>query len=206
MIINNKKYRLKELINSKEFTKDKIKINLILSKDISNISQMFKDCAKLLEISIYDDIIKIDDERFYKFEEFYDYNINYSKDIYENNFEDNNEDIYNKFYNDNINSINQQSKITKRELRETNHFNSTVINIKDNIIIYQYNYYTNMSEMFENCLSLSSLPDISKWNTINVIDMSGMFNYCSSLFSFPDISKWNTINVIDMSYMFNHCS
>ena len=164
---------------------------MILSKDISNISQMFKDCAKLIEISIYDDIIKIDDERFYKFEEFYDYNINYSKDIYENNFEDNNEDIYNKFYNDNINSINQQSKITKREVRETNHFNSTVINIKDNIIIYQYNYYTNMSEMFENCLSLSSLPDISKWNTINVNNTMKIISNCILLLIIPNLSKVN---------------
>ena len=49
--------------------------------------------------------------------------------------------------------------------------------------------------MFANCLSLSSLPDISKWNTSNVIDMSGMFTNCSSLLSLPDISKWNTINV-----------
>ena len=30
--------------------------------------------------------------------------------------------------------------------------------------------------MFYNCLSLLSLPDISKWNTDNVIDMNGVFN------------------------------
>ena len=38
LIINNKKYGLKELVNKKKFTNDKIKINMILSKDISNIS------------------------------------------------------------------------------------------------------------------------------------------------------------------------
>ena len=47
-----------------------------------------------------------------------------------------------------------------------------------------------MREMFANCSSLSSLPDISKWNTTNVKDMDEMFGYCSSLISFPDISKW----------------
>ena len=58
LIINNKKYRLKELVNNKGFNNDKIKINMILSKDISNISNMFKNCVKLLEISIEDDILK----------------------------------------------------------------------------------------------------------------------------------------------------
>ena len=36
-----------------------------------------------------------------------------------------------------------------------------------------------------------SLPDISKWNTENVIDMGGMFSICSSLVGLSDISKWN---------------
>ena len=59
-----------------------------------------------------------------------------------------------------------------------------------------------MSYMFYGCSSLSSLPDISKWNFNNVIDMSYMFYGCSSLSSLPDISKWNTNNVTDMSYIF----
>jgi len=40
---------------------------------------------------------------------------------------------------------------------------------------------TNMSYMFSKCLSLSSLSDISKWNTNNVTNMSYMFYRCSSL-------------------------
>ena len=67
------------------------------------------------------------------------------------------------------------------------------------------NNITDMSYMFSWCLSLSSLPDISKWNTSNVTNMSFMFYNCSILSSLPDISKWNTNNVIDMSYMFNNC-
>ena len=35
-----------------------------------------------------------------------------------------------------------------------------------------------MSEMFFRCESLSSFPDISKWNTDNVSDMSDMFRRC----------------------------
>ena len=62
-----------------------------------------------------------------------------------------------------------------------------------------------MNHMFYLCPSLSSLPDISKWNTNNVTNMSCLFSGCSSLSSLPDISKWNTNNVIDMSWMFYGC-
>ena len=54
-----------------------------------------------------------------------------------------------------------------------------------------------MSGMLHDYSSLSSLPDISKWNTSNVIyivgddeiSQDGMFFNCSSLSSLPDISK-----------------
>ena len=61
-----------------------------------------------------------------------------------------------------------------------------------------------MSDMFNGCSSLISLPDISKWDTKNVTFMSYMFRECSSLISLPDISKWDTKNV-NMSDMFDKC-
>ena len=64
---------------------------------------------------------------------------------------------------------------------------------------------TNVSQMFSGCKSLISLPDISKWNTENIIDMSYMFYDCNSLISLPDISKWNTENVTNMDRMFCEC-
>ena len=60
-----------------------------------------------------------------------------------------------------------------------------------------------MSDIFNGCRSLKSLPDISKWDTKNVTDMSEMFYWCTSLNSLPDISKWDTKNVNDMSWMFS---
>ena len=68
-------------------------------------------------------------------------------------------------------------------------------NVKDQIIIdlIVYKEITNMSYMFNNCSSLLSLTDISKWNINNATDMSHMFSDCSSLSSLPYISKWNTI-------------
>ena len=44
-----------------------------------------------------------------------------------------------------------------------------------------------MSHMFSNCESLSSLPDISKWNTNNATDMSDIFSHCISLSYIQDI-------------------
>ena len=72
----------------------------------------------------------------------------------------------------------------------------------NNNLIFLKENYSNFKGMFYNCKSLISLPDISKWNTNNVIDISEMFYNCSSLESLPDISKWNTNNVIDMSSLF----
>jgi surface protein len=61
---------------------------------------------------------------------------------------------------------------------------------------------TDMSYMFSNCSSLSSLSDISTWNTENVTNMSYLFNGCASLKELPDISYWNTEKVTNMSYLF----
>ena len=62
----------------------------------------------------------------------------------------------------------------------------------------------NMSDMFSDCSSLTSL-NLSNFNTNNVEDMSSMFYNCSSLPSL-NLSNFNTNNVEDMSYMFCGCS
>ena len=67
------------------------------------------------------------------------------------------------------------------------------------------NNITNMSEMFYECDTLLSLPDISKWNTENITSMKGIFFRCGLLASLPDISKWNLYKVNDISKMFSCC-
>ena len=84
------------------------------------------------------------------------------------------------------------------ELNEYYYSRSKNKNIE--IILIGVEKITDMSYMFYRCSSLSTLPDISKWNTSNVNSMSYMFYGCSSLLSLPDISKWNTSNVYDMFY------
>ena len=58
---------------------------------------------------------------------------------------------------------------------------------------------------FSGCSSLSSLHDISKWNTNKVTDMSDMFSDCLSLSSLPNISRWNTNKVTDNRFMVYGC-
>ena len=54
----------------------------------------------------------------------------------------------------------------------------------------EFKKVTKMGCIFQECSLLSSLPDISIWNTENVTTMNGLFSTC--LISLPDISKWNT--------------
>ena len=88
------------------------------------------------------------------------------------------------------------SVYSNERLKENENFEIKLKGIKDII---------DMSYMFYGCFSLFSIPDISKWNTINVINMSHAFEGCISLTDLPDISKLNTYNVSDMSYMFKDC-
>ena len=62
---------------------------------------------------------------------------------------------------------------------------------------------TNMSWMFTNCKSLTSL-DVNNFNTAKVTSMEGMFQECESLTSL-DVSHFNTAKVTSMSQMFNRC-
>ena len=63
-----------------------------------------------------------------------------------------------------------------------------------------------LNDLFFGCYSLKILPDISKWNTNNVINMGYMFSGCSSLLSLPNISKWKVDQIISMSCIFSECS
>ena len=68
LIINNKKDKLREFINSKDLISYGMKIKIILYKGLSNISHMFKNCIKLKEMSDYDSIMNIEDETSYEYE------------------------------------------------------------------------------------------------------------------------------------------
>ena len=82
--------------------------------------------------------------------------------------------------------------------------------IVDNILeiklrIPDFDEITNISSMFSGCVSLFSLPDISKLETKNINKMNHLFNMCESLSSISGISKWDISKVTDISFMFHGC-
>lgn len=58
---------------------------------------------------------------------------------------------------------------------------------------------TNMSQMFNNCKAISSIPEL---NTNNVTNMKEMFRNCSDLTTIPEL---NTSKVENMNNMFYNC-
>ena len=59
--------------------------------------------------------------------------------------------------------------------------------------------------MFEDCVSLSNFPDVSKWDTRKINYMGNLVKGCSSLPSIGDISKWNCLNLVLESDIYRGC-
>ena len=72
------------------------------------------------------------------------------------------------------------------------------------IPVAKFDGINNMSEMFSNGISLTTL-DLSGWNTSSVTSMKSMFYNCSSLTSL-DLSGFNTSSVTSMNGMFFGCN
>ena len=62
---------------------------------------------------------------------------------------------------------------------------------------------TNMSNMFDGCIALTSL-NVSGFDTSNVTNMGSMFRGCRALTSL-DVSGFDTSNVTNMGYIFENC-
>ena len=182
IIYKNKKFELKEYLedidknyNKKELIKLKIKIN----NNYIDMSHMFDGCKTLF--LIFENFEEKD--QIFNFEsingistEYYSLSLSssFSEQI-NNNITYSNDDFYkeNNLLSLTISSIHNDN--TKNE----NIFSSSYLFPLINTI--------NISYLFNECNSLISLPDISKWNISNAKDMSYMFNGCKSLISLPDI-------------------
>ena len=84
----------------------------------------------------------------------------------------------------------------ENEIAEKYYVNSNNNNNKLNIILKGINNVTSMNGMFRYCSSLSSLPDISKWDTNNVTNMNEMFYGCLNIIITKIIIKKFNINKI----------
>ena len=224
LLINNKKMKLQEYFNIKDIKDikdDNINIGIILYSKFIDGSYMFKKCVSLTKFSISDSLENYKDDNFQEYEDnrstfidyYYEETYNISEVSFFGNLKQNKDDLHLSF-----------SEIKKRDENSKSKDISMVFNYIYNyskltgifpncepLIFLAYlsichNIFTNIKEMFYNCRSLSSLPDISEWDTSYVKDMSGLFSGCKLLISFPDISKWNTSKVTDMSGMFFNCN
>lgn len=79
---------------------------------------------------------------------------------------------------------------------------SSLITIR-NANNFKTNTATDMSRMFEGCISLESL-DASSWDISNVVFTTSMFKDCENLAEL-NVTGWNTSNVKGMNLMFEWC-
>ena len=125
---------MKEFINSEDIYDDKLKINMILSKNLSNFSHIFENCTKLIKLSIDNDIKKLDNE-FNDFEQIQKFN-------YFN--ANNNEDISSKdFYSSELSDI---KNLNVYQLFEDFQRLPDISELNNNIV-------TDIRKMFSNCIS-----------------------------------------------------
>ena len=163
LIINNKKYLPESLISINNIKK--LKIKLILNKNIYNKSCMFKNCDLLESISkltTFDYINYFEENENNQIIKSYNGLSKYM--TYLNTTE-------NPFYK--VDS--EFSEICNKEKED---FGDEVLIYMDTTLKISKNNYSILSEMFSGCQSLSTLTDISKWDTYNVIDISSMFQNC----------------------------
>ena len=62
-----------------------------------------------------------------------------------------------------------------------------------------------MSNIFNKCESLISLPYISEWNMNNNKNIQNMFSECISLTFTPDLSKWIFSTFPDLYNIYDNC-
>ena len=74
----------------------------------------------------------------------------------------------------------------------------------ENVNLLDTSNVTNMSSMFSDCSSLTSL-NVSSFDTSQVTNMGEMFSGSTRL-TILDVSNFDTSNVTNMSYMFKNCS
>ena len=78
-----------------------------------------------------------------------------------------------------FNDIKEEFDIFNEEDQSNEKFNQNKENnLLTSVECYNFNNITDMSYMFSECVSLISLPDISKWNTSNVTEMDDIFVGC----------------------------
>ena len=131
LIIKNKKLKLKDKISINNIKDDKLKIKIILNKNLYNKSYMFKNCDSLIQFSIKDD-----NEDLERIENKFDENYIESEEKENENLFEN----YNQIINHNLiiyDNVKQFSfKIISEIYKKDEYTNNTILlSLKDEIIL-----------------------------------------------------------------------
>ena len=145
--------------------------------NLTNMSDMFKDCNYLTSIGFSD---SFDTSNVTNMSKMFEYCSRLTSITFGNNFDTSNVTNMSIMFED-------CRSLTSLDL---SNFNTSKV--------------TDMYSMFNSCRSLTSL-DLSSFNTSKVTDMYNMFSYCSGLTSL-DLSNFDTSKVNNMGYMFQNCT
>ena len=209
IIYKNKKYELKEYfeeIDDSHKDKSIIKLKLYGIDNISDMGKMFGGCFLLSSISQYPkgNVQQFNNNSSDNFSESNSY-ISLQEEIKSKNENTNdlsnsvlNERFYKGYFESSLSNIEDKNNTYSFENNDSNSKNLEINSFKC------YNI-ANMEKMFQGCISLVSIPDISSWDISNARYINSIFSLCESLSNIPDISKWDTSNVINMRAMFNKC-
>ena len=177
-------------------------INSLNTEGVKDMSYMFYNCISLSSLP---DIFKWNLSSVKSMNNIFNNIINQMNIIYKISNQTTKIKIFGKqFVENNINNclIVVENKVNY--LTEFYNLKNSINNKELVVQLYEINQIDNLSYLFDDCNDLISLPDISRWNTLNIKDMSYLFSNCISLNCLDDISKWNTKNIINMAYMFNN--
>ena len=180
IVYNNKKYKLNYIFSIKGIKGINLKLKMILDKNSYNKNFIFENCRSLIQISIYDDIFKLEDN--------FDINDNVIETCNKNNMnttimtsKESSKNILENIplienYMDNESKLNNNNNLIDLNYgKETLEIFSIIQKNEEctklNDIYKNYNYLdhsfsqridniTNMSNMFYNCSSLESIPNI----------------------------------------------
>ena len=181
LIINNKKYPLKTFISSNIAFQNKIKIGLC--KNIYNKSCMYKNC-ELLEFLSLLSIKENKKKKNANNENHIDFKKEEKIDLLNANNNIGDDSSY--FYDEYTSTF---SQIINKKEENSEESESIILYLQYNFV-YSGDNYAILKEIFYNCKSLTSLPDISEWNIKNIIDISCLFYNCELFSSFPVLQNW----------------
>ena len=180
-------------------------------ENVTNISNMFKNCSYLTKMDlhflhIFQKLNRID-SLFSGCEEITDIvNLTHLNTTYVTKMD--------RIFN----SCNKLKKIDGIDKFDTNNVEtfdemfkdcSLLVSLPKDISKWKMGKAKSFKRMFKGCSKLIQLPDLSGWNKENVLkieNLKGMFDGCSALENLPDIGLWNVENVKTMKKMFKGCS